>query len=739
VRLPIRSKLAAALGVPVMSLVAFSGAEVVQSAADAREVREQTSLALTALGPESLVTAIQLEKEVTVVTLVGQEDAIELAVEDVDEARAQTDRGLADFRAYIEGQGHTAQAAYADALDVVDQIDDVRAQADGYDGPRELRAARALTDSVYVAYGDIIHAFYDANRRLPSAIDDSGLRLGAHLVDVAARQLDIRGNLTRALLNGQLSEGGLDTGAEFQYLGETLGAYDRYLEEIRVAATGDYGPPAESLLAVPQLNELRDLGYDAIATRQVDIGAVFAASSNAEGVGYDKFHDDVGRILRQRADELNATATSRQRWYSAGAVLVVLAAVALTWLVSRSITDPLRSLTRQATDLARHRLPLAVREVLDTPLGQDVQVPTPVPVTVRTRDEVADVARALTKVQDTAVDLAVEQAVLRRNIADSFVNLGRRNQNLLGRQLDFITELESRETEPDALDRLFRLDHLATRMRRNAESLLVLAGVEPPRKWGGPVPLTDVVRSALGEVEDYQRVRTGGIEPVTVSGSAAADLAHLMAELVENALAASPPDQGIDVRGARRLDADGYTLAVVDRGIGMSDDDVVRTNQRLSGHESFTVAPSRYLGHYVAAHLAARHGISLRLDARLGGGTTVALDLPPEILAPTPSHPGPVTMPSEPAGQWPSMADSAHPGVEAPPQPVGAPVPDEPDERRDHAVGRSVVWPQSLRAHQTPGDGLDEGVPSLGAAPAIGRRSARRARPGTSETRGAGA
>ena len=144
--------------------------------------------------------------------------------------------------------------------------------------------------------------------------------------------------------------------------------------------------------------------------------------------------------------------------------------------------------------MADHRLPEAVLDILDTPLGEDVEVPEVDPVAVQTRDEVADVADALNTVQDSALDLAVEQAVLRRNIADSFVNLGRRNQNLLGRQLDFITELETNETSPDTLSNLFRLDHLATRMRRNAESLLVLAGVEPPRKWAAPVRMTDVIR-----------------------------------------------------------------------------------------------------------------------------------------------------------------------------------------------------------------------------------------------------
>src|SRR5262249_31268222 len=257
-----------------------------------------------------------------------------------------------------------------------------------------------------------------------------------------------------------------------------------------------------------------------------------------------------------------------------------------------SITRPLRSLTQQAKDMAEQHLPEAVLDILDTPLGDDVTVPTVAPVHVHTRDEVADVADALNIVQDTALDLAVEQAVLRRNIADSFVNLGRRNQNLLGRQLDFITELETHETDPDTLANLFRLDHLATRMRRNAEPLLALPAIDPPRKGAAPVRLPDVIRAALGEVEDSQRVTVRGIEPATILGSAAADLAHLLAELVENALVFSPPDQTVDIRGRHQQDT--YTLAIIDTDLGMPTTDITAANPRRASTQSFTIAPSTY-------------------------------------------------------------------------------------------------------------------------------------------------
>jgi K+-sensing histidine kinase KdpD len=248
---------------------------------------------------------------------------------------------------------------------------------------------------------------------------------------------------------------------------------------------------------------------------------------------------------------------------------------------------------------------------------------------VASGDEVGEVATVMNTVQRTVVDLAVRQAVLRRSLADSFVSLGRRNQNLVSRQLDLLTDLQRVEADPDVLAQLFRLDHLATRMRRNAESLLVLAGEESPRQWRAPVGVLETLRSALGEVEDYQRVHLSAVEPFTIPGHAAADLAHLLAELLENALLYSPPDQRVAVHGVRQ--GGGYTIAIVDAGVGMPAGELVAANRRLAGAESFTVAPSKYLGHYVAGNLAARHGIRVRLQTATNPGVTAIVELPAQI------------------------------------------------------------------------------------------------------------
>jgi anti-sigma regulatory factor (Ser/Thr protein kinase) len=273
--------------------------------------------------------------------------------------------------------------------------------------------------------------------------------------------------------------------------------------------------------------------------------------------------------------------------------------------------------------MASSRLPETVQGILDTPMGEDVALPELAEIDKSGGYEIAEVATALNVVQKSAAELAVEQAVLRRNIADSFVNLGRRNQNLLSRQLESITDMERSETDPDELKKLFTLDHLATRMRRNAESLLLLAGLEPHRQWSAPVAIVDILRGALGEVEDYDRVSIRKLDAATLKGKAAADITHLIAELLENALRYSPGD--VEIIG--RQMGEGYTLAIVDNGVGMGPEEMAQANIRLAGAESFTVAPSKYLGHYVVGRQADRLEVGVQLSDSPKGGVTATIEL----------------------------------------------------------------------------------------------------------------
>jgi len=642
-RLPIRFKLVGALAVPLLCLLAVVVAEVVGTSREVHRVLDQSETATAAIGPSGLMTGLQDERNWAAVELIGQQGLVNLPVTGYEETRQRTDAAISEFIREVQGKGGAVADAYGPALDNIHELQQLREDIDASKGPRDI-TNNVFADEMFTRYARLITPFQDGNTRLALVIDDPDLRRGVELVDVTSRQIECSANLLRAIIQSQLD--GTISREDVQLIASLSSEYARNVETIQSAK-----PPYSKDVAdgVPREfdEQVTKLAVDTIHGKSNVVEALDVAAIPVEDT-YNVMRDDIARRLRDEAKESAAEADRTIGMLRALAAAAVLIAGLATWIVSRSITSPLRSLTRQATDMASHRLPEAVVGILETPLGDDVAMPQVQAVNVTTKDEVSDVADALNTVQSSALGLAVEQAVLRRNIADSFVNLGRRNQNLLSRQLNFITELEANETDPDTLANLFRLDHLATRMRRNAESLLLLAGVDPPRTWSQPVRVNDVIRAALGEVEDYQRVVDRGVEPATIHGSAAADLAHLLAELIDNALVYSPPDQAVEVRGGRRSTAMGggaYTLAVIDAGLGMRPDELARANQRPAGAESFTIAPSKYLGHYVAGHLAARHSITVSLHSSPGGGVTAVTVLPESLLV-EPAAPIPPAMPA---------------------------------------------------------------------------------------------
>ena len=297
--------------------------------------------------------------------------------------------------------------------------------------------------------------------------------------------------------------------------------------------------------------------------------------------------------------------------------------------VSRSVSSSLVDLAQQAEKLATETLPDTVQAILDAGATGD-DLPEVPEIKVDSVDEVAGVANAIETLKTTALELAASQAALRRNLADAFVNLGRRNQNLVTRQLEYITEIELKEADPASLEELFRLDHLATRMRRNAESLLILAGSGPARQWSTSVPVMDVARAASAEVEDYKRLRLHHFDHALVTGVVTTDLVHILAELIENALSFSPPGAPVDVYG-RTLEG-GYVIVVVDSGIGMSPEDLEIANDRLGGIGSSGEVPGRYLGHFVAGRLAARNGIAISLQSSHSGGLVARVKVPSSVV-----------------------------------------------------------------------------------------------------------
>ena len=678
-RIPIRLKLAAALAVPLLALVVAVGVEVSAAAQRADEVSEQAALARAAVGPGGLITVLQNERSWAAVDLTGAQGlGITAPVESYPETRADTNEALENFRRQTQGAGPEVEAAFAPAFEGLAGLEAVRVDVDDNIAASPLYGNSGnndFADEMYSRYTAMIRPLFDATDQVTLTIDDETLREGAQLVNMTSRTIELFVDMARMHLIVGALHGGVNDRNEIDAAASRKVLWDKYNTTLLAAE-----PPYDEVIDETYPSDF-NLGFTSLVERamsgeMVPVDQLTAPLTTADWGGNKELRDEMAAEVNRIADDLASEARMRERVFIGLALVALVGALVLTWLVSRSITGPLRSLTAQAKAMAGDRLPRAVIEVLQTPLGEDVAMPQVAPVRVNTRDEVVEVAQALNTVQDTALGLAVEQAVLRRNIADSFVNLGRRNQNLLVRQLDFITSLERVETDPDVLANLFRLDHLATRMRRNAESLLVLAGVEPPRQWATPVPVTDVVRAALGEVEDYQRVAVRGMDPATVIGSTAADLAHLMAELMENALVFSPEEQVVDIRGHARADGS-YLIGVIDTGTGMPPEAMETANRRLAGSESFTVAPSKYLGHYVAGNLAFRHGIRVTLSPTNGTrGTTATIELPvgllhqDALLAGAPPSPTPSPPPPEPAPATEPETVGAGP-ASLPPAPAG--------------------------------------------------------------------
>ncbi|MFI6688859.1 nitrate- and nitrite sensing domain-containing protein [Streptomyces sp. NPDC050485] len=354
--------------------------------------------------------------------------------------------------------------------------------------------------------------------------------------------------------------------------------------------------------------------------------------------------------MEQKARDLRDS--SQQDAILNGALILIVLGVSLVgaFVVSRSMIRSLRRLQDTATRVAQDRLPELVKQLSESdPQDVDTSVES---VGVHSRDEIGQVAAAFDDVHREAVRLAAEQALLRGNVNAMFTNLSRRSQGLIQRQLSLISELESREADPDQLSSLFKLDHLATRMRRNGENLLVLAGEEPGRRWTRPVPLVDVLRAAASEVEQYERIELAAVPATEVAGRVVNDLVHLLAELLENATSFSSPQTKVRVTGHAL--PDGRVLVEIhDTGIGLSPEDLAAINERLASPPTVDVSVSRRMGLFVVGRLSLRHGIRIQLRPSDSGGTTALVMLPVDVAQggkKVPSKAG-VQQPQVPAGQ----------------------------------------------------------------------------------------
>ena len=305
----------------------------------------------------------------------------------------------------------------------------------------------------------------------------------------------------------------------------------------------------------------------------------------------------------------------------------LLVTIAVTILVGRGIIRRLGGLERNARQLAEVQLPDVVSRLRR---GEKVDVNTEAPPLRVGRDEIGRVGQAFEEVRQTAIRAAVEESRLRQGLNDVFRSLARRSQSLLHRQLTLLDQMERRASDPEALDDLFRLDHLTTRMRRHAEGLVILAGAPPGRGWSSPVRMVDVMRGAIAEVEDYARVSVATRSQAALAGSAVADVIHLLAELIENATTLSPPYTSVRVSGDTV--ANGFAIEVEDRGLGMSPPRLAELNDRLTNPPEFNPSDSEQLGLFVVSQLAKRHGVRVTLKASPYGGTTAIALIPRHLV-----------------------------------------------------------------------------------------------------------
>lgn len=367
-----------------------------------------------------------------------------------------------------------------------------------------------------------------------------------------------------------------------------------------------------------------------------------AGPQGATGVvGAEQWHDvtstALGDLQRLRHEahmryHMRMDPASTKVLIEAGAAVLlgaaaVIASLVISLRVGRGLVRDLSTLRKEANESAGVRLPSVMRRLA---AGEQVDIETEAPRLDYPPDETGQVGQALNTLQRSAVEAAVKQADMRRGVSEVFVNLARRNQVLLHRQLTLLDTMERRTEDGDELADLFKLDHLTTRMRRHAEGLVILSGAAPSRQWRKPVQLMDVVRGAVAEVEDYERIEVRRLPRLAVVGGTVADLTHLIAELLENATVFSPPHTAVQVLGERV--ANGFTLEIHDRGLGMTADALLDANLRLAETPEFELSDTDRLGLFVVSRLAQRQGVRVSLQPSPYGGTTAVVLIPDSAL-----------------------------------------------------------------------------------------------------------
>ncbi|MFF0368159.1 MULTISPECIES: sensor histidine kinase [unclassified Micromonospora] len=610
-RLRIRGKLALLVVIPLLSMVGLAVPVVLDRVAAAQRSSDIAERVRLASRVGSLVQDLQQERILSVGFLLGRVERAELVRKTAD-----VDDRVADLRA--EG---------SDAL--TDQVEHALYGVSSLIDLRTAVLARAANPiQVMDAFGPVNRGMIESLRLAFSVDTDTRPGRQVLALDGLLRADEGLGAcatlivLVKATGSAQASAGYVACMAALQVDSQRFRSLITP-EQLTVARLNDVAVTARTS-ADFLVTSARD---PAGAIRDVPLDVLFPSVRSMIRLGQFVEKKLVADVLAEVTAEQRRALTAAYLVGGAAALILALV-VLLSTAVARTVARPLTRLTRSADRVARVAEAELVRVTDDE--AESAQPVRLDPVDIRANDEIGDLARAFDRVQSTAARLVERQVAGRRNVAQMFGHVGRRTQNLVGRQLALIDRLEQQEVDPGRLEHLYRLDHISSRLRRNAGSLVVLSGSAGADAHTAPVPLADVVRLALGEIEDYTRVEVRVPAGISAAPAVVGDLVLALAELMENATIFSPPHTRVLVAG--EASGLGARITVVDRGIGMTEQRLAEENARLTRRERLDLTPTEVLGLFVVGRLARRHGWAVSLTATDGGGVTAQLEIPPASL-----------------------------------------------------------------------------------------------------------
>lgn len=619
-RLGIRSKILAVLALPVAVLVVGALIISLTAVSNYRSTSQVSQLISAAQDMRAVVEALQQERFASLKTVMSDEEDEDLENE-LEQSRWLTDEALNDLRGHISEINFDRldpgiETAVETSVGVHERLPSVRQRID------DNAITDAATQSTYndVILNDVLFA-----SRLGELVDQRGLAqfLSGYstvdqVIEYMKRERDVG---YQVLVTRDRPDRTQRSLFELSALQESL----IHESQAQLAALGTEARMPAISGALPGMRATIQTGSDLSLERLDSAEWVETIDETVEQI--DPVRDEVIVLAGEEANSEADDARNQALITIVAAGLALVISITLALLVSRGIVLPLKRLTAAAGNV-RDDLPRLVEQVATPGEAPDIDLAH---IPVETEDEVGELAEAFNSVNETTIDVAREQAALRGSIAEMFVNVARRDQVLLNRQLSFITQLERTEEDPEQLEDLFRLDHLATRMRRNAESLLVLAGIDSGRRLRNAMPVSDVIRTASSEIEHYERIDLVLTTDPAVLGHAALTVAHLLAELMENATNFSDPGSRVEVMTAMR--DGGVVVSITDSGLGLDRSQVAEANEKIRTASASDVIGAQRLGMFVVGRLARRHDVRVELysDGE-GQGTRVEVLIPMGLL-----------------------------------------------------------------------------------------------------------